>query len=100
MAFWWTSGFILCGTIVAYLPIKTAQGTANYISGVIQNQTLSSCSILIVKQIISKVNATKCFTVLADETADISGIEQFSPCARCFDFSSMKMRGFLNVCSC
>lgn len=49
-----------------------------------------------IKQIISKVNAAKCFTVLVDETADISVNEQFSLCVRYFEFSSMKMRkGFL-----
>ncbi|XP_060845979.1 zinc finger MYM-type protein 1-like [Rhopalosiphum padi] len=72
--------------------LKTAQGNASYISADIQNQILTSCSNLILKQIISKVNAAKCFTVLADETADISGIEQFSLCVRYFEFSSMQMR--------
>lgn len=83
---------VMSGDINLAEHLKTAQGNASYTSADIQNQILTSCSNLILKQIISKVNAAKCFTVLADETADISGIEQFSLCVRYFEFSSMQMR--------
>lgn len=83
---------VMSGDINLAEHLKTAQGNASYINGDLQNQTLTSCSNLILKQIISKINAAKCYIVLADETAVISGIEQFSLWVRYFEFSSMKMR--------
>jgi hypothetical protein len=35
----------------------------------------SPCNKLIIKQIVAKVNETKCFSILADETTDILNIE-------------------------
>lgn len=83
---------VMSGDINIAERLKTAQGNASYRSGDIQNQILTSCSNVILKQIISKFIAAKCFTVLADETTNISRIEQFSLCVRYFEFSSMKMR--------
>jgi len=40
---------------------------------------------IIQKQIVSKINRAKCFSILADKTADVSGMEQFSSCARYYD---------------
>jgi len=44
------------------------------------------------QQIVFKINNAKCFTVLADKTADVSGIEQFSLCARYFESTTMQTR--------
>jgi hypothetical protein len=41
---------------------------------------------------VEQVNKAKCFTVLADETADISGVEQFSLCVRFVDISEKVIR--------
>lgn len=43
-----------------------------YLSHVIQNQIIDICNNIILKQIVSKVNESKCFSILADETTDIS----------------------------
>jgi len=52
---------------------------------------------MIIEQLISKINSAKCFTVLADETKDISGIEQFSLYVSYLDIFKKEMReDFLN----
>jgi len=63
-----------------------------YISPVSQNAIIDSCNKVIVKKIVKKVNDSKCFSVLADETADISGIEQVSICVRYIDRESIVLR--------
>lgn len=54
----------------------------SYTSPRIQNELIEICGTVILDKIISKVNEAECFSVLADETTDISGIEQFSLCVR------------------
>lgn len=62
------------------------------ISPEIQNEVINACSSMIIEQLVSKINSEKCFTVLADETTDISGIEQFSLCVRYLDIFKKEMR--------
>lgn len=57
-----------------------------------QNEIIDSCGTLIQRQIVSKINKSQCFTILADETADVSGTEQFSICIRYFDTDLSKIR--------
>ena len=52
-----------------------------YTSPDIQNELNSIIGELVQNHIVSKINAAGCFAVLADETTDIGGIEQFSLCA-------------------
>lgn len=40
------------------------------------------CGDIILKKIVNQVNDLKCFTVLADETTDISVVEQLALCVR------------------
>lgn len=63
-----------------------APNNATYLSGKMQNEIISVCGLTIQKQIASKINRAKFFSVLADETADVSGVEQFSICTcyRCY----------------
>ncbi|KAL4148749.1 hypothetical protein QTP88_002913 [Uroleucon formosanum] len=56
--------------------LETAPRNATYLSPEIQNEVINACSNMIIEQLVSKINSAKCFTVLADETTDISGIEQ------------------------
>ncbi|XP_057671973.1 52 kDa repressor of the inhibitor of the protein kinase-like [Diorhabda carinulata] len=58
--------------------LQTCSKNAKYISPHTQNVLISCCNDFIVKQIVSKVNLAKCFTVLADETTDITEIQQMS----------------------
>lgn len=53
-----------------------------YISNRIQNEFIVIFHNLIQKQIIEQVNKSQAFSVTADETADIAGIEQVSICIR------------------
>jgi len=57
-------------------------GSTRYISPKIQNELIEICGELITEKIVSKINAAGCVSILADETSDVSGIEQFSLCAR------------------
>lgn len=57
--------------------LETAPANATYISPRIQNEIVSSCGSLLVRQIVESVGA-RCFSVLADETTDVCGIKQLS----------------------
>lgn len=62
--------------------LETCAKNSMYISWNIQNQIIDACGEIILTKLVNKVNNAKCFTVLADETSDISSIEQFSLCVR------------------
>ncbi|XP_025405672.1 zinc finger MYM-type protein 1-like, partial [Sipha flava] len=64
--------------------LETCSKNASYTSPMIANEIISTCGDIILKKIVNKINEAKCFSILADETSDISGIEQFSLCARYF----------------
>lgn len=66
-----------------------AEGTIKYTSATLQNEIIESCNKIILNKIVTNINSQKCFTILADETADISGIEQVSLCARYLDVENM-----------
>ncbi|KAK5648108.1 hypothetical protein RI129_003000 [Pyrocoelia pectoralis] len=51
----------------------------------IQNEIIQICSEIVTEEIIKKVNIASCFTLLGDETMDVSGTEQFSICIRYVD---------------
>ena len=51
-----------------------------HISPKIQNEIIEACNEVILQRIVKRVNAAMAFTVLADETTDIAGIEQVSLC--------------------
>lgn len=49
-----------------------------YTSSKIQNEIISSCSNIILKNIVKVINTAECFSVLANETTDISGNKQLT----------------------
>lgn len=53
-----------------------------YLSPRIQNEIIAICGDILLKKIVEKINASKCFSVLADETTDISVTEQLTICVR------------------
>ncbi|KAK5649293.1 hypothetical protein RI129_000322 [Pyrocoelia pectoralis] len=65
---------------------------ATYISSVSQNEIISSCNDILLPKIVAKVNKAKCFSILADETTDISCVEQMTLCARYVDLESVTVR--------
>lgn len=71
--------------------LETASKNANYLSWKIQNQIVSACNHIILKKIVERANKSKCFSVLADETTDISTKEQVSICVRFIDEEDNKL---------
>lgn len=71
---------------------------AQYTSWNIQNEIISSCHDIILSKIIDEINDSKCFSVIADETANVAGIERFWLYVRYFD-SKIKIikEQFLNL---
>jgi len=55
---------------------------AFYLSPLIKNNFIEICGKIIQEQIVEKINKSKCFSVLVDETNDISCFEQLSLCVR------------------
>lgn len=53
-----------------------------YTSSKIQNKIISTCGDLILEKIVKEINAAECFSILADETTDVSLKEQLSLCVR------------------
>ncbi|XP_025420070.1 zinc finger MYM-type protein 1-like [Sipha flava] len=51
---------------------------ASYISPMIQNNFINICGKIIQDQLVNKINQAKCFSVLVDETTDVSRVEQLS----------------------
>lgn len=68
-----------------------SSGTIKYTSSTSQNEIIDSCNKLLLNKIVSRVNEVKCFSVLADETADVSGIEQVSLCVRYVELSTLEL---------
>ena len=62
--------------------LETAGANATYISWGIQNEILEICNKIIIKKLVTEVNAAKAFVVLADETTDVSNKEQLTLCVR------------------
>lgn len=63
-----------------------------YISPTSQTAIIDSCNTIILNKIVAKINKEKCFTVLADETADISGSELVSICAKYVGIDELVVR--------
>jgi len=72
--------------------LQNSGRNAMYISPQIQNEIISACNSLIVSDLVKKINSAQCFSVLADETADIAGVEQLSLCARHLDAATGRVR--------
>ncbi|KAL4142011.1 hypothetical protein QTP88_004543 [Uroleucon formosanum] len=62
--------------------LENAPKNLTYISHRTQNEMLESMSATLKSVISQEINEASCFSIIADETADISGIEQLSICIR------------------
>ncbi|KAK4885303.1 hypothetical protein RN001_001574 [Aquatica leii] len=62
--------------------LQTCSLNATYISWNTQNQIIAACGEIIKEKIATEVNSAKCFSVLANETTDISTVEQLTLCVR------------------
>ncbi|CAG9830277.1 unnamed protein product [Diabrotica balteata] len=61
---------------------------ATYVSPEIQNEIIQTCSNLVTQEIVSRIQKSDCFAILADETMDISATEQLSICIRYVDYKN------------
>lgn len=52
---------------------------------------IDACNKMLLNKVVSKVNAVKRFSILADETADISGIEQVSLGVRYIELNTLTL---------
>jgi len=72
--------------------LQTAGANATYVSPKMQNAIIAACNELVVAELVKRINAAAGFAVLADETTDIAGVEQFSLCVRYLEMSSSSIR--------
>lgn len=72
--------------------ILNMRKNATYMSPQIQNEIIDLCGAVIKDDIIEQAKKAFAFSVLADETADISGKEQLSIGLRFFDEKEMQVR--------
>jgi len=72
--------------------LETSGGKSMYTSPAIQNETINLFGDLIQFKILERVSKTSFYTILADETTDISQIEQFSLCIRYVDEQVFSIR--------
>ncbi|XP_017461065.1 PREDICTED: 52 kDa repressor of the inhibitor of the protein kinase-like, partial [Rhagoletis zephyria] len=67
--------------------ITNSAKNATYLSPQMQNEIIQTASDIVTEKIINKVYNTDCFSILGDETMDVSGTEQLSICLRYVDFT-------------
>lgn len=72
--------------------LMTCAKNGMYTSWRIQNEILTTCNILILQHLVKNINAAKSFTILADETSDISKKEQLTLCIRYVNSGEKKLR--------
>lgn len=60
--------------------LNTAGANATYLSYRIQNEIIDAAGKQIRTNVMQRVNKSECFSVIADESTDVSGIEQFLIC--------------------
>lgn len=71
-----------CGDQKLIKHTKNMTLNATYMSPTIQNDIIDICGSIIEKKIITNIVDAGVFSILVDETADISGYEQMSLCVR------------------
>ncbi|KAF2887123.1 hypothetical protein ILUMI_19050 [Ignelater luminosus] len=79
------------GDAILRLHLESMSKTATDLSAKTQNKIINECGDIITKKIVNKINEAKFFSILADESTDISCIEQFSLCFRFYNSTTMKI---------
>ncbi|KAF0747872.1 zinc finger MYM-type protein 1-like, partial [Aphis craccivora] len=80
------------GDLILKNHLQNCKKNAMYTSPEFQNEIIDTIYHIIINKLVCKINQSKCYTVLADETCDISGVEQFSLCVRYFDKETKTLR--------
>lgn len=79
---------------------KTAPKNTTYRSKTTQNEIISICGEIITEKIVGEVKKAKFFSILPDEAADISNIEQMPVIVRFVDNNSVIREEFLAFVPC
>jgi len=66
------------GDLVLKQHLEKSGRNAQYTSVRTGHEIIEICESIIVNDFISKANASKCFSILTDETSDIAGVKQLS----------------------
>ncbi|KAF2890159.1 hypothetical protein ILUMI_16014 [Ignelater luminosus] len=79
------------GDEILKLHLESMSKTATYLSAKTQNEIINACGDIITKKIVNKIIEAKFFSILADESTDISCIEQFSLYFCFYNSTTMKI---------
>lgn len=71
-----------CGDLNLRMHSESMTLNAMYLSPDIQNELIATCGEIIQNKLVDKINSAKCFSVLIDETTNISRQQQMSICVR------------------
>lgn len=82
---------IKAGDLILKEHLEKGPQNAQYTSVRTEHEIIKICEEIIANDIVSKANASKCFSILADETSDIAGVEQLSLGIRFADFNNDKL---------
>ena len=80
--------------------IRNAKKSATYRSKTTQNEVIGICKRLVIKSIVREVKNAKFFSVLADEAADVSKVQQIALVIRFVDQLSEIRESFLGFFPC
>ncbi|XP_065064865.1 52 kDa repressor of the inhibitor of the protein kinase-like [Rhopilema esculentum] len=80
--------------------LLNAPGNATYRSKTTQNEIIAICGGAVQKSLVSEIQQAKYFSVLADEAADVSNVEQMSIVVRFVDGTSTIREEFLGFTEC
>ncbi|GFQ84665.1 uncharacterized protein TNCT_411341 [Trichonephila clavata] len=70
--------------------VLNSSKNATYMSPIIQNEVIQTCSDIVTEKVIDRILNAECFSLLGDETMDVSGTEQLSLCIRYFDIPDLQ----------
>ncbi|GFQ85842.1 repressor of the inhibitor of the protein kinase [Trichonephila clavata] len=70
--------------------VLSSSKNATYMSPIIQNEVIQTCSDIVTEKVIDRISNAECFSLLGDETMDVSGTEQLSLCIRYVDIPDLQ----------
>lgn len=70
--------------------LLNANKNATYLSLIVQNEVIEVCAQTVREKLVQRINASGCFSLLADESMDISTTEQVSLCVRFVETDNFK----------
>jgi len=90
---------ISCGDSDLEKHLKSTHSKATYISPVIQNDIIECCKIYITEEIVKEIHESKYYSILFDETTDISHISQMSLIIR-YPYKGIIKECFMGFINC